>query len=102
CILCLISMTYAKLIRWIVVVCVFAGSASSQTAVQSALCVDGFCIGQSIKDVRFSQVEWIVPKDARKDACNGVGCRPEIAFRGYSTKEQKELANAVSLIYGLG
>ena len=95
-------MTSIKPIRWIVLACLFAGSAWAETAAQSTLCLDGFCIGQSIKDVRFSEVEWLVSKDARKEACTGVGCRPQIAFRGYSSDEQKQLANAVSLIYGLG
>lgn len=99
--LCLIAMSSMKLIRWIVLVCLFSGSAWAETAAQSALCLDGFCIGQSIKDARFSEVEWIVPKDARKEACSGIGCRPQIAFRGYPTEDQKQLASAVTLTYGL-
>lgn len=95
-------MTSIKLIRRIVLACIFAGSPSAVTAAQSRLCLDGFCIGQSIKDTRFSEVEWMVPKDARKESCIAVGCSPQIAFRGYPSEDQKQLANAVSLIYGLG
>lgn len=89
-------------IRWAVFLCAFALSGFAHTAAEPELCLDGFCIGQSIKDARFSQVEWITPRDASKEACRGVGCRPQVAFRGYSSEDQKQLAAAVSLIYGLG
>lgn len=102
CSLCLIFMTSTLLIRWIVLACTLAASAGAETAALSTLCLDRFCIGQSIQDSRFSEVEWIVPKDARTDACTGVGCRPEIASRGYSSEDQKQLANAVNLIYEPG
>jgi len=73
-------------------------------ASRSGLCLDGFCIGQSINDARFDKVDWIVPHDEyfKKGPCNGVGCTPQIAFRGYPEGQQKLLAEAVSWIYGLG
>src|SRR5205807_79783 len=80
----------------------FAASVSAQTASQAALCLDGFCIGQSIKDMRFSGVEWIIPKNAHKETCTSVGCRAQLAFHGYSADDQKRLADAVSVVYGLG
>jgi len=99
--LCLIAMSSIKLIPWIVLTCIFAGSAWAETAAQPAQCLDGFCIGQSIKDSRFAKIDWIVPKDARNESCGGLGCRPQIAFRGYASEDQKRLMSAVSLIYGL-
>jgi hypothetical protein len=64
------------------------------------LCLDGFCIGQSINDTRFNSVGWIIPHDLTREPCNGVGCMPQIAFRGYEAEYQKPLAEAVSWIYG--
>ncbi len=75
---------------------------SAQIAGQMELCLDGFCIGQSIKDARFNEVKWLIPQDAHKEACAGVGCRPQVAFYGYSEEDQKHLAEAVSIVYGLG
>jgi hypothetical protein len=64
--------------------------------------LDGFCIGQSISDAHFDEVNWLLPKDGvTKRPCNGVGCKPEVAFRGYSGEEQKQLAEALSWDYGL-
>ncbi|HKW16863.1 MAG TPA: hypothetical protein VJO35_05085 [Terriglobales bacterium] len=74
---------------------------SAQIGKQADLCLDGFCIGQNIKDRHFEQVDWLVPKDVTKAACDGLSCKPEIAFRGYSSEDQKQLADAVSLKYGL-
>lgn len=99
----MITMSFTRSMCCIgLVVCGFAGPACAKNTAAPALCLDGFCIGQSIKDSRFSKVEWITPKDARKESCTGTGCRPEIAFRGYSGEDQKQLADAVSLIGGLG
>lgn len=71
-------------------------------AEQANLCLDGFCIGQSIRDARFDQVAWLVPqKDLIKSACQGVGCQPQVAFRGYASEDQTKLAEAVSWKYGL-
>ena len=48
-------------------------------------------------------MDWIVPHDSfTKEPCNGVGCTPQIAFRGYADGHQKALAEAVSWVYGLG
>lgn len=77
-------------------------SPSSSRAQEAPLCLDGFCIGQSIQDGRFDKVAWVVPsKDLLKDPCTGVGCRPENAFRGYPPAEQARLADAVGWKYGL-
>lgn len=67
------------------------------------LCLDGFCIGQSINTARFNKVEWIVPKDSfTKKPCDRVGCRPENEFRGYALDYQRQLPAALSLVYGVG
>jgi hypothetical protein len=69
---------------------------------ESNLCLDGFCIGQSIADKRFYGVDWKAPtKDISKEACTGVGCQPENAFRGYPAADQADLAEAVSWKYGM-
>jgi len=69
----------------------------------TGLCLDGFCIGQSVNDRRFDGVEWIIPqKGFAKEPCNGVGCAPQNAFRGYPEAYQKPLAETVSWVYGLG
>lgn len=71
-------------------------------AQESPLCLDGFCIGQSIQDGRFDRTAWVVPsKDLLRDPCTGVGCRPENAFRGYPPAEQMRLEDAVRWKYGL-
>ncbi|MEO9169069.1 MAG: hypothetical protein ABI230_11755 [Aestuariivirga sp.] len=68
---------------------------------ESTSCLDGFCIGQSIKDVRFDNVDWILPaKGMSKQNCSGVGCKPEVAFYGYSSEDQVKMADAVSWTYG--
>jgi hypothetical protein len=68
-------------------------------AVEDGLCLDGFCIGQPITDDRFNKVEWLIPQNFIKKQCNGVGCQPTIAFRGYEKNDQAELANALSWVY---
>ena len=66
------------------------------------LCLDGFCIGQSINDARFNAVDWVAPRDTTKEQCRGIACQPQIAFRGYPERYQGTLADAVSWMYGLG
>ena len=67
----------------------------------SPLCLDGFCIGQTITNARFDSVAWITPKkDLVKETCSGVGCQPENAFRGYASEEQVKLAGTLSWKYG--
>jgi hypothetical protein len=64
--------------------------------------MDGFCIGQSIRDSRFDQINWILPKQGlTKQTCKGIGCRAEVAFRGYARDDQKQLAEFLSWSYGL-
>jgi hypothetical protein len=71
-------------------------------AQETPLCLDGFCIGQSIDDAHFDKASWVVPKkDLLKEECTGVGCRPENAFRGYAPGDRVKLADAVSWSYGL-
>lgn len=87
------------------VILAFASSPSTAQDVQRAqeLCLDSICIGQSIKDAHFDEVNWIVPqKDITKLRCKGIGCAPENAFRGYPLATQKSLADAVSWIYSAG
>lgn len=69
---------------------------------QSPLCLDEFCIGQSINDTHFSQIDWGIPRENyTKEKCDGVGCQPDIAFYGYDHEQQNRLAEAVSWKYGL-
>jgi hypothetical protein len=88
------------------IVLVSSGMSAQQSSAASSgesdgLCLDGFCIGQSIADVRFDKVDWIVPKDSfTKEACNRIGCAPENEFRGYAPGYQKPLAEALSWVYG--
>jgi hypothetical protein len=71
-------------------------------AQQEDSCLDGFCIEHGITDARFGGVAWIIPnKDIVHENCAGVGCQPEVAFRGYPARYQQELADAVSWSYGL-
>jgi hypothetical protein len=71
-------------------------------AQQPGLCLDGFCIGQSISDSRFDSTVWRMPtKDMTKAACEDVGCQPANAFRGYSPADQLALADAVSWKFGM-
>jgi hypothetical protein len=83
----------------------WAFSLSAQSALPARnpeSCMDGFCIGQTIRSPRFDEISWMVPKEEfTKEVCLGIGCRPEIAFRGYSSETQKQLANFLSWTYGL-
>jgi hypothetical protein len=84
------------------ILCLLSGAfLPAQTGNRPQLCLDGFCIGQSIRDRHFGEVSWIVPKDAVKKPCASVGCRPEVAFRGYTGENQKQLGEALSWVYGL-
>lgn len=69
----------------------------------NGLCLDGFCIGQSINALRFEQKHWIVPANNpravtkyRYVPCTNVTCSPTVAFRGYPSKVQQNLASALS------
>jgi len=71
-------------------------------AQQDNLCLDGFCIGQSINDSRFDNTEWKTPtKDMTEEKCSNVGCQPVNAFREYSARDQQALADALSRKYGM-
>jgi hypothetical protein len=73
---------------------------STVTAHGPELCLDSFCIGQSIADPHFDAVDWIIPeKFYGKKPCGAVGCDPHVAFRGYPQPYQKPLAEAVSWTY---
>ncbi|MBI1777739.1 MAG: hypothetical protein HYR63_20560 [Proteobacteria bacterium] len=63
------------------------------------LCLDGFCIGQPLTADRFAEIDWLVPKEVKKENCTGIGCQPAVAFRGYPEKLQSELAEALSWSY---
>lgn len=85
-----------------VVLLLWAELLPAQKNSQTQLCLDGFCIGQSISDVHFDEVKWLLPKDGlTKRTCNSIGCKPEIAFRGYSSEDQKQLAEVLRSDYGL-
>jgi hypothetical protein len=84
-------------------VCILGAQSIGHGADQSELCLDGFCIGQTIQNSRFDQVAWLVPqKELRKESCSGIGCRPEVAFRDYQHNDQIALADALSWRFGLG
>lgn len=71
-------------------------------AQEKNLCLDGFCIGQSISDSQFESTDWKVPtKDLTKEQCVSVGCQATNAFRGYDPADQQVLADAVSWKYGM-
>lgn len=75
-------------------------SQSSRADDFEPLCLDGFCIGLPITAPRFEQIAWIVPrKDFAQDPCTGIGCQPEVAFRGYPPAEQVQLAAALSWVF---
>lgn len=72
----------------------------------NGLCLDGFCIGQSISAPRFSQERWIVPANNPRSVtkyryvpCTNVTCSPTVAFRGYPPQIQQKLASALSWQY---
>jgi hypothetical protein len=89
------SFPYALAFCLIIVVLPTASTAQSEK-----LCLDGFCIGQTIHDPHFDQVAWITPtKNLTVERCSGVGCQPAVAFRGYPREDQLKLAEAVSLTY---
>jgi hypothetical protein len=68
---------------------------------QARLCLDGLCIGESINDPHFTKVNWIVPtKEYVKEPCDHIACKPEVAFRGYPSETQKQLADTLSWVYG--
>jgi hypothetical protein len=83
--------------RLLATVCLLSLQPIGYAAEQSGLCLDGFCIGQTIQNSRFDQVAWLVPQnELRKENCTGVGCRPEVAFRGYPYRKQLVLADVLS------
>lgn len=75
-------------------------SATHSHAEAGNLCLDGFCIGQSIRDPHFDSVNWIRPRDTREQPCSGIGCEPGTAFQGYSPQMQQRLATALVPVYG--
>jgi hypothetical protein len=88
------------LARGLVLGSVFLLSPANYLAQQGKPCLDGFCIGQTIQDPRFNQVAWIIPaKSTTVERCSGVGCQPQVAFRGYPQEDQLKLSGAVSLTY---
>ena len=67
---------------------------------ESQLCLDGFCIGQTIQDARFATIQWLIPsKNLETVRCAGIGCQPGNAFRGYPADMQEALSSALALMY---
>ena len=90
-----------RAVRVIAFWCIAIFAVRPAWAQQPPLCLDGFCIGQTIQDARFDGVAWLTPKkDMVKEDCAGVGCQPENAFRGYAKEDQVRLADALSWRYG--
>jgi hypothetical protein len=72
---------------------------AAQTSKPTSLCLDGLCIGESINDPHFAEVNWIVPdKQLTKESCVRIACKPEVAFRGYPSETQKQLSDALSWV----
>lgn len=94
-------MSLSLLRRVCVLSLLTGGLVTAQSANQAKLCLDGLCIGQSINDPHFAEVNWIVPnKELTKQTCDHISCRPEVAFRGYYDENQKQLAETLSWVYG--
>lgn len=93
-----ISLSPPKLLRYTFLLFLIACCLPVTSRAQNEkLCLDGFCIGQSIKEARFDEVTWIVPqKNLTREECKGVGCQPNVAFRGYTREDQAKLAEAVT------
>lgn len=92
-------MRVARLSFALFILVLFALPLTAQTPAN--LCLDGFCIGESINDPHFSEVNWIVPKkEYTKESCARIACKPEVAFRGYTAEMQKQLADSLSWVYG--
>jgi hypothetical protein len=91
----------SKLIRWACVLSVLSVEFLLAQSNQRGQCLDGLCVGQSIRDKRFDEVDWTVPnKELTKRPCQRIACQPEVALRGYSSETQKQLAEALSWVYG--
>ncbi len=89
-----------KIVNCILILCLFSVFSQRQGwAQQVGLCLDGFCIGQSIQNVQFDKTVWITPRNITKERCDKVGCQPAIAFRGYTKEDQAKLADAVTWRY---
>ena len=82
------------------IVVAWGGGAQAAQGPNGHLCLDDICIGQSIKDKAFSAITWLVPKDAVEEKCTGIGCAPEVAFKGYPADAQQALAEAMKLSFG--
>jgi hypothetical protein len=80
----------------------FSSPCAGAAETSGSLCLDGFCIGQSINDQRFDGVAWITPKDLKRRACEGVACRPTVAFRAYPLEQQDKLADVLSWTFYVG
>jgi hypothetical protein len=97
------SATFAAFVT----IAVFVATAQDPQATNNGrgnagLCLDGFCIGQTIEDARFDAIDWTIPQDSlTREPCIGVGCAPQVAFRGYNTEYQKALAETLSVVYRL-
>ena len=93
-------LSRAAAARGLFLTSVFLLSPIANLAQQGKLCLDGFCIGQTIQDAQFDRVAWITPtKNLTSEECRGVSCQPEVAFRGFSREDQLRLAGAVRLTY---
>jgi hypothetical protein len=74
---------------------------AAQVSKPTSLCLDGLCMGESINDPHFAEVNWIdLNKQLTKESCVHIACKPEVAFRGYPSETQKQLADALSWVYG--
>lgn len=99
-------MSKLLLVAALAILLITIGSAESRaTGIDrgDGLCLDGFCIGQTINAARFDQEHWLVPIDNPRAAtnyrdvpCTNVSCSPTVAFRGYSASVQRELASAIT------
>ena len=68
---------------------------------RQGLCLDDVCIGQSISDKHFDEVDWIIPnKELTKQKCQQIACQPDVAFRGYQNETQRQLSDSLAWVYG--
>ena len=74
---------------------------ASFSARAESICIDDFCIGESINAERFGQVRWLVPQQVKLSSCLMTTCVPEAAFRGYSPEDQDTVARALDLQIGI-
>ena len=74
----------------------------SAQAANKGLCLDGFCIGQSINDARFTEVNWVILKDGLgRNNVPELDASRKSLFAVILMRIGKKLAEVLSWHYGL-